>query len=706
MANESDHPQDKQDFDLSAWEAEEDSPPPDADLSVVTAVNAIQAAITAHEPIDYSTDWEDIDVYLPERSLPLARTGDAEVRERLRLLLLRAIREGSVPRMEVEVTSLNEDQSPNSEAEALLSMVINDLGAEVDERFEWVSIVENFKVFVSPKETLYEEEALAEALAFIDSLASNHCQPLYNYQKEFQREKRVTTEEEVLLGQTMEAELEKALDALAAWPRGIDLTSAAGQSVKTGQQSLTWFSLSHSEAQPEIDTTMDGENIAGAAEHYPPDDQVESNEDSSLEIQSSPNDYPSDFLEALDLLARLQTTPDLQGADWHTIRAALSSLRLNRRFLLQLNDAAGVDSSIVAAQYACAMNAYQRARERMTVANLKLVFHLAKKYLYSGEPLDDLAQEGNIGLMKAVERFDWRRGFKFSTYATWWIRQQIGRHVADKCKTIRVPVHVYEKAQRLHRETQSFEAETGRTPELDEIAAKMDMPAHKVAALQCLSPEPLPIHEMHIDELIAVEARSDFISPDPEEIVSASQLSTMINRTLSTLKPKEEQVLRLRFGIGVEGALTLEEIGIQYGVTRERVRQIEASAIRKMKQPSRIDVLARAAFGSPHVISSDKGEAAEHESSEHSIQPMQTEQPATTETTSTGLNGQKPIKSSSIDRLLTQAAELGILVDNCKDTSGRIWVHLINASDSPRRKLTRKLLALGFEFSPEKGYWK
>ncbi|RBJ75467.1 RNA polymerase sigma factor RpoD, partial [Pseudomonas sp. MWU12-2534b] len=206
----------------------------------------------------------------------------------------------------------------------------------------------------------------------------------------------------------------------------------------------------------------------------------------------------------------------------------------------------------------------------------------AKKYRYSGEPLDDLAQEGNIGLLKAVERFDWRRGFKFSTYATWWIRQQIGRHLADKCRTVRVPVHVYEKAQRLSRETQALESETGRAPELHEIAARLNMAVHKVAELQRLAPEPLPIHELPIDELIAVEVQSDFVSPDPMDIVSKSELLETIDKLLSTLKPREEQTLRLRFGIGVEEALTLEEIGCQYGVTRERVRQIEVAALRNL----------------------------------------------------------------------------------------------------------------------------
>jgi RNA polymerase primary sigma factor len=359
-------------------------------------------------------------------------------------------------------------------------------------------------------------------------------------------------------------------------------------------------------------------------------------------------------------------------------------------------------------QYAIAMTAYQHARARMTAANLKLVFHLAKKFLYSGELLDDLAQEGNIGLLKAVERFDWRRGFKFSTYATWWIRQQIGRHVADKCRTIRIPVHVYEKAQRLSRETLAFESETGRAPELDEIAARLGMSARILKMLQSLAPEPLPIHDILIDELIAVEARSEFVAPDPFDIVFESELREMIDKVLSTLKPKEAQILRLRFGIGFNDSLTLDDVGQRYEVTRERVRQIEAKAIQKLRQPSKIEVLSRAFFGSPFFKQGKGGEdSSEPECTEQSREANPIQQPVAAKPTPASLSPPPPAKSPSIDRLLTQAADLGIpVVDDRKATSGKIWVNFTEVPDGRYRQLARKLLASGFEFWPGKGYWK
>lgn len=705
-ATESSDPESAPEFDLFGWEPEEDGPPPEVDPSVAQAASALQTTISRHAPIDSSEDWEDIDIYLPERSLPLARTGDAEARELLRLLLLRATREGSVPSAAVEGLALNDDQTPNLEAEALLTMVVNDLGAEVDERREYVTTDENFEVFIRPEETPDEEEKIADALEFVDNLASRYSEPLRIYQKEFQRERLISAEEEVLLGKTMEVELERALDALAAWPRGIDLTLAAGSLVKTKQRPLTWLSLGPIEAQPDLESAPDGENDADMAATGQAEEEAEFEEESHFDSVLPIGNFALEFLDAMDRLAGLPIDLAQRAAHWRAVRETLTSLRLNRRFLLELADAEADGAPCPPAQYASAMRAYQNARQRMVAANLKLVFHLAKKYLYSGEPLDDLAQEGNIGLFKAVERYDWRRGFKFSTYATWWIRQHIGRHVADKCRTIRIPVHIYGSAQRLARETLALESEIGRAPELDEIAERVGMPARKVSALLRLAPEPLPIHDLRIDEMIAVDAQSDFVSPDPFDVALQSDVRKTIGKVLATLKPKEEQVIRLRFGIGIGDSLTLDDIGQRYEVTRERIRQIEAKAIRKLRQPSRVNALSRAFFGHPFPTE-DSGQddispSSEAEDSQDATQP----QPDAIAVHPPAI-APSPVKASSIERLLEQATDLGIsITDDRTGPTGEIWINFIDMPDGRYRKLARKLLALGFEFMPGKGYWK
>jgi RNA polymerase primary sigma factor len=697
-------------FDLFGWEPEEEGLPPEADASIAQAASAIQSAISGYEPIDSSADWEDIHAYLPERVLPLARADDSEARERLRLLLLRTVREGSVPRFQVEALSLNDDGSANFEAEALLSMVINDLGAEVDERFEYDSVHENFEVYVKPEEAPDEEEIVADALAFVGNLASRHTEPIRLYQKEFQRARLISAEEEVSLAQAMEIGLEQALDALAAWPHGIDRTLAAGHLVKTKQRPLVWLSYGLADVHPDIEFVSEGDsNDDVAIPDEETDEDVESDDDSQFGPDVLLVDHASDFMDSLRRLSSLRVDSVKGEPDWRAVRETLAALRLNRRFLVELVDVEGDGASDSAVQYCSAIKTYQNARERMTAANLKLVFHLAKKYLYSGEPLDDLAQEGNIGLLKAVERFDWRRGFKFSTYATWWIRQHIGRHVADKCRTIRVPVHIHEKVQRLSREMQASESTTGRAPELNEITTRLGMSTRTVNALQLLMSEPLPIHEILDDEQIAVDARSSFVWPDPFDIVSESELRETIGKVLSTLKPKHAQVLRLRYGIGIKDSLTLDDVGQRYGVTRERIRQIEANAIRKLKHPSRMDVLSRAFFGYAFPGEGKReedGTGADNTEQSPDFNPMQQQSIAvnvTPECTSTPPSA----KSPSMAKLLAQAAALGIpIVDDSNGVSGRIWVNFIEAHDVRYRHLVRRLDALGFVLWPGKGYYR
>jgi RNA polymerase primary sigma factor len=235
----------------------------------------------------------------------------------------------------------------------------------------------------------------------------------------------------------------------------------------------------------------------------------------------------------------------------------------------------------------------RQAREALIKANTRLVVSIARRYLGHGVPFLDLIQEGNLGLMKAVEKFEYQRGFRFSTYATWWIRQSIIRSIADQGRTIRVPIHMADRIRQLYKASHQMEQELGRSPTPKELAEKLELGEEKLRWMMQIAQQPISLEspvggENDAEFGMYVE---DNDSPSPAQTTYENMLREKVDEVLATLSPREARILRLRFGLGQERPYTLEEVGQKFGLTRERIRQIEGKALRRLRSPNRARLL-------------------------------------------------------------------------------------------------------------------
>lgn len=571
-------------LDIDGWEVEPDAVAPAGDDRVAQEAQALHEVIGQHRVIDGDEAWDDIDLFLPDSALPLVRDEDGA--GGIRELLFRALRDGSVLESALIKACLKSDGSRNEEAENLLRFVIGDLGALM----EGGAPHDHPQVIGEP--SVEEELEMSEAFAFAEDLASGWNDPLRFYLREFKGE-LLDAQAELALSREMEESGADALDALSRWPEGLSVVFDAAERVARGEADVEAFS---SGAEPGEDV-----NLSASA------DSLEEPLDTELDR------------DAAAFVSTVFHARSLRSEDAVQIRAALAAANLSRGFMLNLAAKTGDGSN--GAIFGAAVSRQAAARERMICSNLRLAYSVAMKYQWSTEALSDLVQEANIGLIKAVERFDWRRGFRFSTYAIWWIRQQIARAIVDKARVVRVPAHLHETVRKIQRERQSFGIREGRWEAEREISKRTGIPLAKLGYFLGLLDDISSLDELDLETgLPRADLLMDSAASDPAGTADAEALRETIVKMVRELDERSAKVITLRFGLGGEDAMTLEEVGHRFDVTRERIRQIEVKAMDKLSYVTRKVILAPfmsdedinlAAFGATSLASLNKEQSEE-----------------------------------------------------------------------------------------------
>ena len=676
--------------DFGDWEADEEKPAPKGDSSIAEAAAAIHRSISGHVPLDMAEDWSDFEVLLPVLA---ARTkAETDSSDDLRLLLLRAVREGAVPEESVlRVSYVDKDEDEGRER--LVRALLAEAGVVPDERAE-----EGDEPFMAG-ESDEEDSEVSDLLAYAEDLDPWRCDPARCYAREIRVGRLLTAEEEVLLGKEMEEGVSLATKALAGWKAGLDQLESIGKAVASGLADASSYVASggdepaedegaaahdDEEDDPSLGTGLDGEFLSGIAEV------------SSLR-KAGPS--PSVILEA-----------------------AISRLRLSPSFLVGLSGIAKGDPE--AGAFRSAVERYAKARETMTVCNLRMVYNVVKRYQGFGLPFDDLLQEGNIGLMKAVERFDWRRGFKFSTYATWWIRQNATRALADAGRTIRLPVHVNEKLSVLRRAIDAYEIRNGATPTDRILAELVSMPLGRVSMLRARMEEPRRLYGMDADGIPFEDSLSDEPESRPDAIAERASLIETLGRAVSDLDERSAEILTLRYGLDGTDSRTLEETGEHFGITRERVRQIESKVLRKLAHPSRSKSLAHFLYADPPAPEPSTDEDNESRNAKPRGRPRKIDdegakEKANDETARMLLQELESFSNASnailddetvssmraasnarTNALISFASEIGAAVEDKRSNGGGVSVRLPFQRDARTMKLARELLGAGFKPYP------
>lgn len=551
-------------IDLSAWQEEIERPPPPDDPSCAGSAAILQKLLSRHVPIDTDGSWDDVAIDLPEpydltrRHAPLT----ADEQQALRTFLLMAVRDGRVREDRIagvlpEIGDTDDPEGP--EWESRLRLVLGDLGVVIDED----SFAPDAFLVADENDEERFGDAVAEALSFLRRHQSSDLDPFVLYVKSLPND-RLSRDDETALGMTIEQGMFEVLAAVTARPAVVAKLIIDSESVLRGDMPMREM----------FDSAMGGrefEEEAPASEANGADGKQTDEVAASFQLPAELSGHVRAILD------------DCQhaGADGAELAARLFLADLSSDYFAELQRIAAESDATgnTRARIKAGLDKAEKARRRLVETNLRLVIWVAKKH--GGLTFMDRIQEGNIGLMRAAERFDYRRGVKFSTYAVWWIRQAITRAVADTARTIRIPVHVHESLRKIEKVRRQVYAETRQDPDVGQIASLAEIPADRVRKLLQAPAEPLRFDDCWQE----VENIADG-TPSAEDICNATALSSLVKDLLEALDTRSAEIIRMRFGIGRDEH-TLEEVGEIYDVTRERIRQIEAKALSILKHPAR-----------------------------------------------------------------------------------------------------------------------
>ena len=551
-------------FDLSAWQEELETEAPPDDLACADEAATLQDAVSRHNPVDTDENWDDVEIDLPElehlgRRRSRLRT---ETRTAVRVLVVEALRNGRVDDDRIRSALAEEDEledTKRTEIETNLRLVLGDAGVVIgDEPFTTDTAAE-----ITDEDEDRFGDVATEAIDFLGRLQSSDVDPLAPYLRSLPAD-LLTRDDEAALSMTIEEGMREVLATIAGSPAVAFRLLSDARSVMEG----------NTPARALFDTASAQEDSDETSSDDTTDDQENERESDAAPI---PDTLSTHLRAIVELCQRREV-------DRAALTTRLFDVGLSAEYREELQRIAEQDSACnnAANRIRAGLWKVKRAKRRFVEANQKLVIWVAKKH--GGLPLADRIQAGNIGLMHAVDRFDYRRGAKFSTYGVWWIRQRITRTVADTARIIRHPVHVMESLRKVERARVLAYAKDGRDSDVDRIATLADLPPDRVRKMLAVPEDPLPMDDPGIVEEVSTIA--DEGTPSPEEMAMVAQMQNFLREQVGRLTPREATVLRRRFGIDSDEH-TLEEVGKEFGVTRERIRQIEAKALRRLRHPER-----------------------------------------------------------------------------------------------------------------------